>query len=392
VPFQFRRIFRIAPAMRSRLACLLVLLPLIAARAADERIDSYQYDLKDGNLASLGDAWTVAGDSIVSPDKGLQFTYPNEYSALKNFTVEATLAKLAGGPGAAAGIHVGVHVGIPLNGWNFLYTPASGEFRYEFRTPQETKLLGQKVQKMDLPIRFKFETDTNARWWKLYANDQLIFNLPTGSLPVLWETGVSSLDGAAEFSRLHITGGDIWKPVIAAGDSITHHCGWVQLASAESGVPIGNAGMASDTTSGVVKRLDTDVIRLHPKCAILFIGTNDPTADTVYANYPIMLDRLKEAGIQPILCTALPRQGWDKIDKINAFLKQLAQDRQLPLVDWHDALQGTPGNLAPKYSMNGPVHPNPEGVKIMVSLFLANEQVAKIFQQLKGSASPAAAP
>ena len=112
----------------------------------------------------------------------------------------------------------------------------------------------------------------------------------------------------------------------------------------------------------------------------------------MYSTYPLILDRLREAGIQPILCTALPRQGWDKIDKINVFLRKLAQDRQIPIVDWHDALQCTPGNLDAKYCMNGPVHPNPAGVQIMVKLLLANEQIATIFRQLNGSASPSPTP
>ena len=377
---------------RFLIGLLYSLLLATPARAAGERIDTWQYDLKEGKLASQGEAWTASGESIRSPGKGFQFTYPNRYSALKNFTVEATLDKLEGGPDAAAGIHVGTHVGVPLNGWNFFYSPASGTFQYEFRTPQESKVLGKKTEKVDFPIQLKLEIDTNAKHWKLSANGREIFDIPTASLPVLWETGVCSLEGAAEYSRLHLTAGDLWKPVIAAGDSITHHCNWVQLAAAESGVPIGNAGMASDTSSGVVDRLDSDVIRLHPKCAVLFIGTNDPTADTVYANYPVMLDRLRAAGIQPILCTALPRQGFDKIDKINDFLRKLAQEQRLPVVDWHDALQGQPGFLDPRYSLNGPVHPNMDGVRIMVGNFLANPQVATIFRSLKEAAGPAPTP
>lgn len=370
------------------LGSLLIQTMPLSADVKSGWIESWSYDLSEGNLLHEGDAWGITRSSITSPAQGFQFAYPKGMSALKNFSIGATINKLDGGESSSAGIHLGSHRGIPMHGWNFLYTASTGEFRYEFRTPGNTTLLAKKTQKMNFPLHLNLTVDTNTGRWQFSANGVSIFDFTTGDLPVVWLSGVCSDNGTAEFSQLKIVAGDTWKPVVALGDSITHHCGWSQLVSERSSVPIGNAGMASDTSEGVGLRLESDAIRLHPKYAILFIGTNDPSSDTVYTNYPVIIDRLEKANIKPILCTALPRQGWRKIDEINAFIRKLAKDRQLLLVDWHDELQGDIGHLKPEYCQDGPVHPNANGVAVMASAFLADPSVAKAFQELKTYARP----
>jgi len=366
------------------LACLISLFPFFLLHAADNQwIQTWQYDSSSKEvLKTQSEPWKIVNDSIVSPSHGYQFTYPDHYSALKNFTVEATLNSLQGGPNAAAGIHLGAHVGAPLDGWNFFYTPASGEFRYEYRSTVTTKVGAIKIQKLDFPVHMKLNIDSNTAAWKLSVNGTEIFNLPSKNLPVLWETGLCSLDGRAEFTEFRVSAGDIWKPIIVVGDSITHHCGWSELVSQKSNVAIGNAGMASDTTSGVLKRLDSDAILLRPKFVVIFIGTNDSKAETAISNYPKIIDQLIKHGIQPILCTALPRQKLPRIDKINTFLRKIAKKDNLPIVDWHDALQSEPGELNPKYG-NGRVHPNKLGAELMAEIFLQNKNVLKAIDTIK---------
>src|SRR5580704_8643449 len=58
------------------------------------------------------------------------------------------------------------------------------------------------------------------------------------------------------------------------GDSITQ--GWGDdMKGGFPGLKVANRGISGDTTRGVLIRLDTDVLALHPDGVVILIGTND---------------------------------------------------------------------------------------------------------------------
>ena len=82
------------------------------------------------------------------------------------------------------------------------------------------------------------------------------------------------------------------RSIIFIGDSITDGCEWSELLQNPN---IKNRGIGSDTTYGVLKRLD-NIIQSEPEKVFLMIGINDlgrgESVSEITSNYDKILERL----------------------------------------------------------------------------------------------------
>ncbi len=324
--------------------------------------------------------WQVQDGRPVSSGKGWEYFHPKAYSALKIISVQADFDIKPEPQGGAAGVRLGTHIGRPQEGWTFMFYPAERKLKFEFRSVNGVKLIREAAADLKAPYSLKLSAGPED--WVFEANGQAIWKLKKAGAPVFYHSGASSLDASMSLRALHVGGGGELLPVIALGDSITHHCQWQRTVSEKSGVPIGNAGMASDDTIGALSRFDTDVLALRPKLVVLFMGTNNKDPDRAAADIDAMASRLRQGGVGVILCTALPREGREKeIARLNESLRKYAAEKGLPLVDWNPLLDGGDGRIKPEYG--GPVHPNKAGAELMGGFFLSQPEARKLLDACK---------
>jgi lysophospholipase L1-like esterase len=167
--------------------------------------------------------------------------------------------------------------------------------------------------------------------------------------------------------------------VVFMGDSITD--GW-NLAESFPGKPYVNRGISGQTTPQMLVRIFPDVIALHPAGLIILAGTNDiagntgpETAVMVEQNLQAMTELAQKHGIKVVLCALSPisdytqrnqtaRRPPSDILKLNAWIKQYAQEAQARFVDYYAALVDGKGFLKDGYSDDG-LHPNAKGYALM---------------------------
>jgi lysophospholipase L1-like esterase len=109
--------------------------------------------------------------------------------------------------------------------------------------------------------------------------------------------------------------------VVFLGDSITQ--GWNTLAADFPNLHVANRGIGGDITSGVLYRLQADVLSLNPSGIVLLIGTNDigdgaDPAD-VAANIRLILLAIKNfnPSLKVIVCKMMPTaDGKPRVEKI----------------------------------------------------------------------------
>lgn len=136
-------------------------------------------------------------------------------------------------------------------------------------------------------------------------------------------------------------------------------------------VVITNAAVSGDTTSGGRERLDWSVPD-DTNLVILELGANDMlrgiAPELTRKNLDAMLAQLKERKIPVLLAgmMAAPNYGSDYATAFNSIYPELAKKYNVPL---YPLFQN--GIVAqPKYLLNDGMHPNAEGVGVMVKNFL----------------------
>lgn len=104
--------------------------------------------------------------------------------------------------------------------------------------------------------------------------------------------------------------------LIFLGDSLTFGYGlhtndrFVNIIKANLNYNIINKGVNGDTTSGLLSRVDKDVLCYNPNFCSLLIGTNDflsnRSVDYVFDNISFLTKDLLSHNITPIICTPPP--------------------------------------------------------------------------------------
>jgi acyl-CoA thioesterase I len=170
--------------------------------------------------------------------------------------------------------------------------------------------------------------------------------------------------------------------ILALGTSLTQGYGLppgteftVQLQAAlkKSGIDavVTNAGVSGDTTAGGLARLDWSLAD-HPDAVIVELGSNDMlrgiAPSETEKNLRAILDRLKAAHVK-VLLTGMHAQrnlGADYVKQFDAIYPRLAKDGNVLFYPF--ILDGVA--LNPKLNQADGMHPNPAGVKIIVTRIL----------------------
>jgi lysophospholipase L1-like esterase len=170
---------------------------------------------------------------------------------------------------------------------------------------------------------------------------------------VLFSAATSLLHG-----EIPVKAGD---KIAFLGDSITQQGnggpgGYVQLVGsglAANGVKVEiiGAGISGHKSNQMLERLEKDVLSKKPTWMTLSCGVNDVwhgekgvSLEDYKKNITAILDRCKQAGVKVVVLTAtqikLPLTNPEnvKLDGYNAFLRETAQARSLPLADLNAAM------------------------------------------------------
>jgi len=210
----------------------------------------------------------------------------------------------------------------------------------------------------------------------LHLMVSLVLILLTATLPLRADGSLKIADG---------------QKIAFLGDSITQF-GWDRpggyvrlvvagLASVGVKVVPVPAGISGQTSREMLARIVPSVINQKPDWMTLSCGVNDVwhgasgvDLETYKKNITSIVDQVTAAGIKVMILTATPIMENDnplnqKLADYNDFLRQLAKERNLPLVDLNAACWAAlkahppaPGTLL--YTVDG-VHMNPEGNILM---------------------------
>lgn len=140
------------------------------------------------------------------------------------------------------------------------------------------------------------------------------------------------------------------------------------LLAEDLDVEILDAGVAGDTTAGGLSRVDW-VLNDSPDIVVVALGANDGLRgidpEASYANLDAILNRIKEKGGIPFLAgMKAPRNLGDAyVEAFDGMYLRLATAHRIGLYPF--LLEGVA--LVPDLNQPDGIHPNAEGVEVMVS-------------------------
>lgn len=156
------------------------------------------------------------------------------------------------------------------------------------------------------------------------------------------------------------------KSVILIGDSISQGLLYPQLI---------NYGIGSDTTLGVINRLDKYKSLKNASKIILMIGVNDlsrrDNAD-ILKNYNRILDALPAEKLVVFAILPISQSVEDKkrkisnlrIQQINQSLEKICADRKVRFINMNERYLNSMGGLDDRYHVGDGVHLNRQGYEI----------------------------
>jgi len=144
-------------------------------------------------------------------------------------------------------------------------------------------------------------------------------------------------------------------------------------------------GIGGQVSGQMLLRFREDVIDLHPAAVVIEAGTNDIaenrgpiSLDNVFGNIVSMCELAKANGIKVIIGSVLPASdfNWhrglepaEKIKSLNRMLKDYALKHQIIYVDyWSAVVMDDQKGMKPELTLDGTVHPNLSGYKVMEPL------------------------
>ncbi len=170
-------------------------------------------------------------------------------------------------------------------------------------------------------------------------------------------TGFHYFERTTLFNELPIPQGSI----VFLGDSLTFRTEWSELFPGKNVI---NRGIGSDTTAGVLERLD-NVVAAQPKQVFLLIGVNDLKYHSVSAtiqNYSKIVNWIQsesprtEIFVQSLLPINNKKYGKilsnDKIKKMNTELRSLAKNTGVQYIDLYSIFAEN-DQLPEKYTVDG---------------------------------------
>jgi len=169
--------------------------------------------------------------------------------------------------------------------------------------------------------------------------------------------------------------------VVGIGDSITYgypyesEVSWLNLAAGRLHIDYINQGINGDTTDGMAKRFDHDVLRYTPSHVIIMGGTNDAyarlTADQVIDNIRDMVELAVQKGIIPVLGLPIPCNDFAEEILLRQYrdkMRQCAGDHHIEVIDFHKAMVDDSGVKIKAGLYCDDIHPSTAGYEIMASV------------------------
>ena len=161
--------------------------------------------------------------------------------------------------------------------------------------------------------------------------------------------------------------------IVFLGDSMTYRFDW---ASAFPEFYVQNRGIGSDTTLGVLERMDT-ISQTRPSNIFLMIGINDvgrkmPIEESM-ENYEKILDYCQREMpdttiyVQSILPVREPSQVDNElVVKFNECLKTYCEEQNITYIDLYTQFVDSEGKLKSEYSFDG-VHLTSQGYAVWIN-------------------------
>ncbi len=180
------------------------------------------------------------------------------------------------------------------------------------------------------------------------------------------------------------------KTIVCFGDSMVYgypvsrsEC-WVTLLQEQSGYSVINRGMNGDTTEGMLRRFDSQVLKESPGWLFLLGGTNDfllgNSLSSVQNNLMFLMRRAQAEQIRVRLATVTPYlpelaaygmfAGMDLgraeslRQKLNTWIRS-----QEECLDTASAIESLPQETWPDYSVDG-IHINAAGHRLIAGFLL----------------------
>ncbi len=169
------------------------------------------------------------------------------------------------------------------------------------------------------------------------------------------------------------------KKIVLIGDSITEAFKTAELLPEHN---IINKGIYGDNTTGVLKRIEKDVIEENPDMVFILIGTNDfaceKTDDELTSNISEIIETLTEnlEGTKIYLTPILPTKDIEnrpneRIRGVNQILKMLTEKYGIEYFDLYNRLVNSAGELDSVFTVDG-LHLSAEAYKTW-AVFLKEE-------------------
>jgi len=158
--------------------------------------------------------------------------------------------------------------------------------------------------------------------------------------------------------------------VVFLGDSHIRNVNWSELMGNNQ---IVSRGIHGDIIPGVINRL-YQVYSLHPPTCVVMVGVNDLYAhysvSQVLANYQLLLSKLTQNKIIPIVCSTLfvcktyqdSRSINEQVSQINQQLQKYCQEQNISFVDVNSSLSSN-GFMKAEFSKDG-IHCNATAYRI----------------------------
>ena len=180
--------------------------------------------------------------------------------------------------------------------------------------------------------------------------------------------------------------------IICLGDSLTAGCGlrrgenWVELLREQTGDEWINAGVCGDTSTGILVRLQTEVLPQRPDEVLLMGGDNDimltGSEEQAKTSLMAMLHQCAARGVKPVVGIPFPirniPQRWQAVcDVENArsaslryirWLRALTDAISLRRVDFAAAFAAAP--LPDELYQEDGMHPSAAGSRVMADAVL----------------------
>jgi lysophospholipase L1-like esterase len=171
--------------------------------------------------------------------------------------------------------------------------------------------------------------------------------------------------------------------LVLFGDSITEN--WTAGDPTLFGTRVIGRGISGQTSAQMLVRFRADVIALRPQIVHILAGTNDvagnrgPETEEDFRNNIRSMVELARANHIRVVLGAIPparRFFWRpqltpaaRIVALNLWLRRYAAERNIPFIDYHQALADGDGGMQAALSNDG-VHPNRSGYAVMRPLLL----------------------